>query len=139
MAVGQLPYDAVLGKIGVLVLVYQHIAELVAIFLAHLGMLVKQQVRIQQQVIKIHGISLSAPLPVAAVYGMHLGHLCRIVRLAYLRTVSVCRRQHQPVLGVRDVALHGRWLVVLLVESHLFDDAFQQALRVSGIIDGKVV
>jgi len=135
----QLPHDGMLGIVRVLILVHQYVAELPCPLGPHLGMLVKEQPGIYQQVIKVHGIRLSAPLPVPAIDVADGRHTCRLVRFTHLRVGRIGRGEHQPVLGVRDVALHRARLVGLVIELHLLDDALQQALRIACIVDGEVV
>lgn len=78
----QLKHNAVLGKVGVLVLVHQNIAELRPIACKHLRTVAEKQEGIEQQIVEIHGIRLPATLPVAAVniaYGRHLGRTIAFV------------------------------------------------------------
>ncbi len=97
---GELQHDAVLGEIGVLVLVYQQVVELFLITRQRLRMVAEQQERIDQQIVEIHGICLFASLLVAEVdvpYGRHLG---RTIACVDFRIVCIHVRQHQVVLGI---------------------------------------
>ena len=72
----ELQHNAVLCKVGVLILVHQKVAELCLIACQHIGMVAKQQEGIEQQVVEVHGIGLPATLPVTAVDifdGRHTG------------------------------------------------------------------
>ena len=54
-----------LRKVGVLILIHQHIAEALFPFSQHIGMFFKQQIGIEQDVIKVHCIALSASVTIA--------------------------------------------------------------------------
>ena len=69
---GQLQHNLLLGIIGVLVFVYQDIAETVNILLTDFFMVLKQQEGLYQKIVEIHGISLSAALRVPIIYSTYL-------------------------------------------------------------------
>ena len=70
----------VLRMIGVLVFVNQQIAKTVLIGIEHFGMMLEQQIGIEQQVIEIEGVRRLQPPLIFGIYPRdHLGH--RILRL----------------------------------------------------------
>ena len=87
----QLPHNALLGIIGILVLIYQDIAETLHIFLTNILMRLEQLIRQHQQIIKIHGICLSATLHIDIIDAMQFEATALLVT------------QHQ--LGVRCITL----------------------------------
>ena len=118
----QLKHNAVLGKVSVLVLVHQDIAELRPVACKHLRTVAEKQKGIEQQIVEIHGIRLPATLPVAAVniaYGRHLG---RTIAFVGFFVVGIARRRHEVVLGIGDTCLHRTRFIHFLVQSHLLDD-----------------
>ena len=127
-----------LGKVGVLILVYQHVAELGGILLADGRKVAKKNVSIHQQVVEVHGIALSASFPIAAVDVVRRRHLGIAVGLHHGRVRRIGIGHHQVVLGVADAALDIARLVGLVVQLHFLDDALQEALRVGSIVDGEI-
>ena len=121
----QLKHDSLLGIVRVLILIDQHITETLGILSAYVLMLSEQHVRLYQQVVKIHGVSLAATLGVTAVDGCHLRPLMMDI-VGSPRTGGVCLWQQQVVLGHRDTVAHRSRLIHLVVQLHLLDDALQQ-------------
>ena len=72
MLIRQLQDNLLLGVVGVLVLVDQHIAETLYIFLADVLVTLKQQEGLHQQVVKVHGVGLTTALYVPIIYMCHL-------------------------------------------------------------------
>ena len=134
----ELPHDAMLRIVGILILVYQHVGKLRGILCQHLGMILKQQVSIQQYIVKVHRPSLSAAFLIAQVYLARLGHLGLAV-VGHSKSISSIHLGcHEAVLGIRYATLDHAGLVHLIVELHLLDDALEQTLRVGLVIDGEV-
>ena len=134
----QLPYDGVLGIVRVLILIHEHEMEMLLILLQNLRMLCKELVGIDQDVIEVHGVGLSAPVHVALVDLTRLWNPAGLVGLLQLGISHISRRRHQPVLGCRDVAQHSTGLVLFVVQLHLANDTFDQTLAVGGVVDGEV-
>ena len=135
---GELPHDAVLCIVGILILIHQDVGKLRRIACQHLGMVLEEQVRVEQDVVKVHRPRLSAALLVAQVNLARLGHLGLSVVGHGKRIGGIHLRRHQSVLGIRYAALDDVRLVHLIVELHLLDDSLEQALRVRLVIDGEV-
>ena len=95
---GKLQHDFLLRIVSILILVNKHIAETLNILLADVLMLMKQQISLHQQVIKVHSISLSATLHIPIIY---MGNLwtffLNIIRSP--RTGFIGMRHQQVVLG----------------------------------------
>ena len=135
---GELQHNAMLGKVGVLILVYQHVAKLRGILLADGRKVAKEDVGVHQQVVEVHGVALSTSLPVSAVNVVRRRHLGITVGLHHGRVRCIGIGHHQVVLGVTDAALDVARLVGLVVQLHFLDDAFQEALRIGSIVDGEI-
>ena len=54
----ELPHNALLGGVGVLILINEHILEAISILAANILMLVEQHKSIDQQIVKIHRVRL---------------------------------------------------------------------------------
>ena len=65
---GEQVNDLLLCEVGVLVLIHQHIFELVHVVPSHFLMVVEEEEGVEQQVVEIHGIGLTAPLCVFEIY-----------------------------------------------------------------------
>ena len=102
MLLGQLQHDAMLGEVGVLILVHQNVAELLLIAGQDIGMVAEEQEGVEQQVVEVHGVRLPAPLPVAAVHLAQGGHVGGLVDLAGFAAGGIGGGCHQVVLGVGD-------------------------------------
>ena len=122
-----------LGKVGVLVLIDQHVLELVHVLAAYVFMMFKEQIGLHQQVVEVHGISLTATLGIAHVDLGLLGLLG-----VEERAVDVGSRQHQVVLGHRDMFADGSRFVDLVIESHLLDDTLHQRTGIGLVVNSKI-
>ena len=76
---GELPHNCRLQEVGILILIHKQITELAHILFAHLGELLEQPVRVEQQVVEIHSIGLFAALAIAAVYITGIGNARTLV------------------------------------------------------------
>ena len=129
--------DGLLGKVSVLILVNEHEMELLNVFPPDILMVLKQHPRLHQQIIEVHRISLLTSLRVPYIYIRHLrALLAGIVTSPCALLIGL--RQQQVVLGHRYPVGHGRGLVYLVVETHLFDDRFHQRSCVTLVVDGEV-
>ena len=134
---GQLHDNGLLGVVRVLVLIHQHVGKAVHILPAHLLMFAEQQEGLHQQVVKVHGVRLSAALgitPVDVLDGRNLPHCVVGCRGA----VGVGSWQQQVVLSHRDTISHTRCLIDLVVQLHLADNALDQRSGVALVVDGEV-
>ena len=59
--------DEMLGTVGVLILIDQHIAEILLVEFKHIGMVAEEDVGIDQQVVEVHGSCLETAVPVVPV------------------------------------------------------------------------
>ena len=127
-----------LGKIRILILVYEYITELHGILLTDTRMVSEKDIGVHQQVIEIHSIALSATLPILFVNLMGGRHLGIPICFENFGIRRICIRHHQMILSIADAALNTSRLVRLVVELHFLDDALDQALRIRCIVNGKV-
>ena len=123
--------DGVLGAVGVLVLVHHEIAEAVLVGLAHVLVILQQQVAVEQKVVEIEGVGRAQPLLQTLVDALsHLAHGVAGREIA---------RSDQVVLRLGD-AVHQ--LVdgeALRVDVQLGHDFFVQPLHIVGVVDGEVL
>ena len=94
----ELHYYGLLCIVGILILIYKHIPETIHILLPHILMPGKQQIRIKQQVVKIHGIGLAATLSIAHVHVFHGRHLTLYI-LPHVDAGRVIMRSKEIVFG----------------------------------------
>jgi hypothetical protein len=69
MLLGQQVDDVGLDTIGVLILIHQDVAELFSISGSHLGMILKQGLPVEEEIVKIQAIEFLLPLPVVPGHG----------------------------------------------------------------------
>ena len=130
---GQKARDLVLRMVGVLILVDHDVAEAQLIGLEHVGMVLQQQVRVQQQVVEIEGVGLLQALLQLLVHARgHLAH--RVVGL--LGEVT----GHLQLVFCRGNTVHqGVYRETLRVDVQLGHDFLIQALLVVGVVDGEAL
>ena len=120
---------AVLGAVGVLVLVHQHVAERAAVAVAHLGEQLQQVHAAEQQVVEVHRVVAVGPLLVELV---HVGRGLLEER-ADLQPVGL--GVEQLVLGVGDLALDAARGEALGVHVQLVHALLDEAQRVGRVVD----
>ena len=135
---GQLFDDKVLGSVGVLVLVHQHVAEVILIELQYVGMVAEQDIGIEQQIVEVHRSRLIAAVPVALVDFTHLGALGNGIVGHQFAVLDIHAGRDEVVLGIAYLAMYRVGLILLVVQSHLLDDSLDQGARVRLVVDGEV-
>ena len=130
---GQKARDLVLRVVGVLVLVDHDVAEAQLIGLEHVGVVLQQQVRVQQQIVEVEGVGLLQAFLKLLVHARgHLAH--RVVGL--LGEVT----GHLQLVFRRGNAVHqGVYRETLRVDVQLGHDLLIQALLVVGVVDGEAL
>ena len=128
-----------LGKVGVLVLIDEYVAEHLRIVAADLRMLLKQQVGVDEHIVKVHHAALPASLPIGFVEHPH-GRLARdAVILGQTCVIHIFCRRNQAVLGVGYARKHIGRLVLLVVAQPLFlEQRLDETARVGVVVDGEV-
>ena len=133
MGANQFTHQLVLGMVGVLVLIYEDVAELAAIVVRDFGELLEQKDGAANQVVKVEGIGGTQTL---RVDGINLRDSLLVWVIA-----SHAGGMHfgadQLVLQRGDAVAHGLGGELLGVQVELFNDQAQQALRVGRIVDGE--
>ena len=122
--------QAVLGQVGILELIYQHMLVAAGVLLAHGLVLFEQLGRIKQQVIEIHGV----------VREQHL-LVTRVDAFDHFVAIGLARvfvGQQQVVLGSGDGAVDGLGAVYFFVQVQIADGALDQAALVVIIEDDEV-
>ena len=130
-AVGDEQLDqVVLGAVGVLVFVHQHVTETPVPVVAHLLVLAQQLHRQQQQVVEVEGVVGRQGTAVEPV-GLRLLAAAHPLRLRFQLL-----RQPALVLGVADRPAHLLGLEALGVETQLLGhDLLHQALGIPLVVD----
>ena len=121
-----------LGVVGVLILVHHDVAEAVAVFFQHVGVLLENFDGKDDDVVKVQRVCRFQPLLVVAVdLADHL-----------LAVVAVCLPQHvlrgeQLVLGRADRGQNSLWRHHLFLDGQLLERLLDDAHRVVGVVDGE--
>ena len=124
--------DGVLNAVGVLVLVDADLAEALLVVVKHLRVLGEKFIRLDQQVVEVHGVgALEALLEGTvdargSVLDGRLGGALHLVRI------------DEAVLGLADLGADRVDGALLLVDVEVAHDGLDQALRVIVIVDGEV-
>ena len=100
-------------------------------------MLMEQQIGLHQQVVKIHGVSLSATLRIPIIYISHLRTLLLNI-VCSPRAGLVGTGHQQVVLSHRYTVGHTGRLVNLVVKLHLLDNVLDKRTRISLIINREI-
>ena len=129
---GQHVRDLVLDVVGVLVLVHADLHEAVLVLLEHIGVVPQQAVRVDEQVIEVHGVgTLETNLQLAVDAGSsrerrRVGQALELVG------------QHEGVLGAGDLGADAVERELLGLNLEVAHDLLHKALGVVVIIDGEV-
>ena len=129
--------NLLLGIVGVLILIDQHILEAFDILIADVLMVTQQHKGLYQQIVEVHRVRLPTTFHVAVINLTHhrtlvLGILCSP------RTGRILLGQQQVVLGHRDAVGHTVGLIRFVVELHFFDDALHQRPGISLVVYGVI-
>ena len=119
----------------VLILVDQYIAELAAVIVAYLILLLQQRDRVKDDIVEIERIRLGKPAHVARV---DLGDGLSAPIAAAGPSPGIILRRFHRVLGVRDGREHLARRELLFVDAELLQNILDDALGVVRIINGKV-
>lgn len=90
--------------------------------LHNIRVVTEQYERIEQKVIKIHGIGLTATLLIALVDLAHHRNALELIMLVDIGILEITRCRYQTVLCVRYAVLNYIWLVRLSIQLHLLND-----------------
>ena len=131
MTGGQLLDQHVLGAVGVLVLVDQHVAEALLIAGEHIGEGAEQLDGHHQEIIEVHGGGLEQTLLIEAINVRHL-----LVKEA-IALVGKGLVVDQLVLRLRDHRLHRPGREALGVDVEVFQDQIDQPERIGLVVDGE--
>ena len=127
-------HDEVLGEVRILVLVDQHIAEGILVACQYLRMVAEKDIRLEQQIVEIHGAGLEAAVLVPFVNLPQLRHFAPDIALDKFFVLLVSPPGNQRVFRIRDAALHHARAIGLIVELHFFDNRADEVLRVGRIV-----
>ena len=132
-AAGQQGAQHILGVVGILILIHQHIAELALIILPHIILGLEQLHGLADDVVKVQGAGLAAAL---LVFGIDAGHCLFIIVLP--RLGGKILGHQQGLLGPGDGGHDALGVKALFVEAEVPDHRHDHALFVVLVINGKV-
>ena len=120
--------------VGVLILVHQHVPEFALIILQNILVLLQKLNGDVDDVVKIQGVVV---LQAGLIFAVGTGDVLRPDVPGALCSVQHLSRGHHFVLlpadGAQDIFRRKR----LVVQLHVLDDLFHDALGVRGIVNGK--
>ena len=127
-----------LGEIRVLILIDEHIAEIITEMLEYIGIITEQNIGIVKEIVEIHGSGNTAAVTVdfknlmnSSASGISIATHKRPVGGIVLRRIQLifCKRY-----GCRDLsgAIH------LVVEMQLADYTFYERLRIGRVVYGEI-
>ena len=128
---GQQPQPQILGDVGVLILVHQHIAEPLVIFGQHIRMLGEQGQVVQQQVAEIAGVQHAEAVLIEAIDPLAL-----IVTELGAFAGGHLIGGPAPVLPMVDQAVHQLGRPALGVDIFSLEHLFDQPFLIVGVDDG---
>ena len=131
--------DEVLGVIGVLVLIDEHMPEPLLVAAADVGVGFEQQDGVHEQIIEIHGIGSPQAPVVLGIDGGHTVEALHAVGLGVGVVGSIRFGREESGLGGTDAREDDAGLVDLVVELELTDYLLDQALLVGLVVDGEIV
>ena len=129
MLVGQQPQPAVLGVVGVLVLVDEHMAERAPVAVQHFGEQLEEVDAAKEEVVEVDGVHAVDALLVEPV------DVCGRLLEERVHLEPVGLRVEQPILGVGDLALDAPRREALGVDAQLVGALLDQADGVGVVVD----
>ena len=129
--------DQVLCQVGVLVLIYQYIPEFLPVFCQHFRILLKKNVGIKQQIIKIHGTGYLAFFCIQCVDVRYARFTGCLVCLHQLVIGSIGGRCHQAVLGFGYAGHDFRRRIRLVIQFQIFYTTFNSRFAVRFVINSE--
>ena len=136
---GELGENAVLCRVCVLVFVYEDVLKSPRILLPHFGELLEEKIRVEQQIVEVHGVGLAASLEISLVDLSRLAKVFRLVPLANAGVRVILVREDKGVFGFRYFCCDASRFVYLFVQPHFLHDAFDETLGVGRVVYGVVV
>ena len=128
----------ILYRIGVLILVNKYVTKLVGIFLDEFGVFLKQQVRLQQQVVEIHSIGCQTLAHIRTIYVHHLVTL-GVGIVGVLLGGFVLFGRNEVVFRTADAAAHRAEVIKFVIEVHILDDSLYNIFGIGGVVYGKIL
>ena len=131
VALGQQEHELVLGPVGVLVLVDQHVAEALLVVGQHLGLATEELHRDHEKVVEVHGAGGQQPVLVLGV------DICDLAVEQAPGLVAEGVHADQLVLGLADQAVDRARGEALGVEAQVPDHVAREPHSVGLVVDGE--
>ena len=125
MHCGQLARDHVLHMVGILILVYHDVFELMLPFVTNIHVVVEQFVGVEQNVVEIHGSGFKATV---GIFHVNFRKLCPVggfVLVHQLLFIEVVFGFDQVVFRHANSPQNHGGFVGFIVKVHFFDDALE--------------
>ena len=127
-----------LDIVRVLVLIDEDVLELLLVTRADLGGRFHEADHIDEQIIKIHGVSGFQSRLIEFIDRSDLVHACFAVFAQEVLVHAVFAGRDAAVLRHGDTAQHRRGFVDLLVQTAFLADGFDEGFAVGGVVNGEV-
>ena len=118
--------DCLLGEVGVLILIHEYILKPLGILAPDVLVVGEQDVDVHKQVIKVHGICLTASLAVSGVNVLDSRHLVLHVGSDGTLRIGIFASCEKMVLCHADAVSHCGYLINLVIEVHFLDNGLDE-------------
>ena len=108
--------------VRILILVHQHITELITITRQHIREITEQDISIHQQIIEVHCPGLATSLPVTGINITDSRHFSGHIAFISLFVSGISRRSDQMIFGIGNTCLYDSRLIGLFIQPHFLND-----------------
>jgi hypothetical protein len=129
--------DGMLGVVGVLILVDEDVLESLAILVKDGGMIPKEEIGLEEQIVEIHHSGLATPELITGIEVANERDPAVDIVLPGFAVVFVGGGGDKGVFGIGDTSLHKCGEIDLVVKVHLLDERLDEAFGIGRIVDGE--
>ena len=133
MLISQLFNYKMLSKIGILIFINKDILKLISIFIKHLFVITKQDISVQQQIIKIHAVTRTQTVLISFVYFEKLRLSGSTIKINDLSISGIHCRSNQTVFCSWNLSVNRSRSILLIIKIHIFNNKFNQIPRIGWI------
>ncbi len=134
----QFPGNEVLRKVGILVLIHQHIMEFLLILVEHIEVVTEEHIGVEQQIIKIHRTGTEGPCLVHLVDFGGLWPAAGFVFEHQFGVFGILFPADEAVFGGRNPGQNLVGFVGFVIQPHLLENATDKGLGIVAVVNGEV-
>ena len=127
---GELTDKRILRQVGILKLIHEYMPEALGILIPDHRIVLQQARRVDQKVVKVHGVAGNQPLLIFPVHTLY--------DLIPVGGGRVFVRSNELILGARDRPVHTCRAIELFIDIQLSDHSFDDSLLVVAVEDHEV-